>query len=82
MTTAGKPVYSLHGDIYVLSPIFATLYAIISKIEAFKFCQDTRDLEFFGTDTLKVADRESKFAKASVPESGNILKANTSIDYS
>ncbi len=54
MTTAGKPVYSLHGDIYVLSPLFATLYAIISKIEAFKFCQDTRDKEYFGTDTLKL----------------------------
>ena len=31
LTNAGKPVYSLVGDIYTLSPIFATLYAIISK---------------------------------------------------
>ena len=31
LTNAGKPVYSLVGDIYALSPIFATLYAIVSK---------------------------------------------------
>ena len=73
MTTAGKPVFSLHGDIYVLSPLFATLYAIISKIEAFKFIPDTRDKEYFGTDTLRLIDRESKFAKAEIPESGHGL---------
>ena len=31
LTNAGKPVFSLNGDIYSLSPIFATLYAIVSK---------------------------------------------------
>lgn len=37
MTNAGKPVFSINGDIYVLAPIFATLYAIISKMQTFQF---------------------------------------------
>ena len=37
LTNAGKPVYSLHGDIYSLSSVYATLYAIISKMQTFKF---------------------------------------------
>jgi len=35
-TNAGKPVFSSTGDIYHLSPIIATLYAIISKYETFQ----------------------------------------------
>jgi hypothetical protein len=31
LTNAGKPVFTMNGDIYNLSPIFATLYAIVSK---------------------------------------------------
>lgn len=37
LSNAGKPIYSLHGDIYSLSSIYATLYAMISKIQTFKF---------------------------------------------
>ena len=37
ITNAGKPVFSLNGDIYSLSPIFATLYAMISKHQTFRF---------------------------------------------
>lgn len=33
MTTAGKPVFSSHGEIQTLAPIIATLYAMISKVE-------------------------------------------------
>ena len=36
MTTAGKPVFALHGEIQSLAPMFATLYAIISKVETIK----------------------------------------------
>ncbi len=48
-TNAGKPIYSMyvstfvlifisrHGDIYTLSPIIATLYAMLSKIQTYKF---------------------------------------------
>jgi hypothetical protein len=32
MTNSGKPVYSSHGDIYQLSPIIATLYAMLAKL--------------------------------------------------
>ena len=37
LSNAGKPIYSLHGDIYNLSSIYATLYAMISKIQTYKF---------------------------------------------
>ena len=33
MTNSGKPVYSSQGDIYQLSPIIATLYAMLSKLQ-------------------------------------------------
>jgi len=32
ISNAGKPIYSSYGDIYALSSIYATLYAMISKI--------------------------------------------------
>ena len=35
LTNAGKPVYSMVGDIYALAPIFATLYAIVSKAQTY-----------------------------------------------
>ncbi len=57
MTNAGKPVYSMNGDIYQLSPIFATIYAIISKTQTYAFSIDrgvvAPDSDFYGTDTLK-----------------------------
>ena len=37
LTNAGKPVYSMVGDIYTLAPIFATLYAIVSKAQTYQF---------------------------------------------
>lgn len=37
LTNAGKPVYSMVGDIYALAPIFATLYAIVSKAQTYSF---------------------------------------------
>lgn len=56
MTNAGKPVYSMNGDIYQLSPIFATIYAIISKCQTYAFSIDrvveVLDAEFYGTNTL------------------------------
>lgn len=36
LSNAGKPIYALHGDIYNLSSVYATLYAMISKIQTFK----------------------------------------------
>jgi len=32
LTNSGKPVFSWRGDMYVLSSVYATLYAMISKV--------------------------------------------------
>ena len=32
LTNSGKPVFSAYGDIYSLSSLYATLYAIIRKV--------------------------------------------------
>ena len=32
LTNSGKPLFSSKGDIYTLSSIYATLYAMVSKI--------------------------------------------------
>jgi hypothetical protein len=31
LTNSGKPVFSFQGDMYTLSSVYATLYAMISK---------------------------------------------------
>ena len=37
LTNSGKPVFSTSGDIYALSSIYASLYAMISKAQTFEF---------------------------------------------
>ena len=37
LTNSGKPLFSSKGDIYTLSSIYATLYAMVSKIQTFQF---------------------------------------------
>jgi len=32
LTNSGKPVFSYRGDMYTLSSVYATLYAMISKV--------------------------------------------------
>ena len=44
LTNAGKPVYSMVGDIYGLAPIFATLYAIVSKAQTYKFIENAQKM--------------------------------------
>lgn len=39
LTNTGKPVFAAHGDIYTLSSIYATLYAMISKAQTYEFVQ-------------------------------------------
>lgn len=48
LTNAGKPVFTMNGDIYNLSPIFATLYAIVSKAQTYQFKDESK-----GTDELE-----------------------------
>jgi hypothetical protein len=35
LTNSGKPVFAAKGDIYTLSSVYATLYAIISKVQTY-----------------------------------------------
>ena len=37
LTNSGKPVFCAHGNMYTLSSVFATLYAIISKVQTYQF---------------------------------------------
>lgn len=46
LTNTGKPVFAQYGDIYILSSIYATLYAMISKSSTYTFIEgfDANDL--------------------------------------
>ena len=55
LTNAGKPIYAMHGDIYSLSSIFATLYAMISKVQTFRF--EEIDLKLPKRQNSGVSDR-------------------------
>ena len=37
LTNSGKPVFSAYGDMYTLSSVYATLYAMISKVQTYEF---------------------------------------------
>ena len=37
LSNSGKPIFSTHGDIYTLSSVYATLYAMVSKVQTFEF---------------------------------------------
>ena len=37
LTNSGKPVFAAKGDIYTLSSVYATLYAMISKVQTYQF---------------------------------------------
>jgi len=37
LTNSGKPVFSQKADMYVLSSIYATLYAMVSKVQTYQF---------------------------------------------
>jgi hypothetical protein len=43
MSEAGKPIYSRYGDEEVLSPFFATISAIIHKMQSFFVIKAERD---------------------------------------
>lgn len=69
ITNAGKPVFTMNGDIYNLSPIFATLYAIVSKAQTFQFNEESiefinphSDFDKMNPDDL-VEDDESSNAR-------------------
>eukprot|EP00347_Sterkiella_histriomuscorum_P009279 403341817 len=57
-TNAGKPVYSSYGDIYQLSPIIATLYAILSKVHTFEFPEYENPLNAAIPELAKLTQEE------------------------
>lgn len=51
LTNSGKPVFSFQGDMYTLSSIYATLYAMISKTQTYEFKPIVlRDVRFEGEE--------------------------------
>ena len=65
LTNAGKPVYSMVGDVYTLAPIFATLYAIVSKAQTYCFKEDVTDEQKTAT-----AEGPETFLRQSQPGGG------------
>ena len=55
LTNTGKPVFSLHGDIYTLSSIYATLYAMISKSQTYEFVEGYNIQDLMDSQELPVA---------------------------
>lgn len=79
-TNAGKPVYTSHGDIYRLSPIIATLYAIISKIETFSIKNRRHPLESEKKEKTRIAKEMRQSQRLSgARESGNLNESLLSI---
>ena len=60
-TEAGKPVYTRHGDEQVIAPFFATMSAIIPKIQSFFWNnainakEQTNKLKWFEADNFQCA---------------------------
>lgn len=54
LTNSGKPVFAQHGDMYTLSSIYATLYAMISKVQTYRFLEriteESADTAFSSTN--------------------------------
>ena len=66
LTNSGKPVFSWRGDMYVLSSVYATLYAMISKVQTYEFHHI--DLNMKMGDEPQVDVRES-----TAPDHDNII---------
>jgi len=79
-TNAGKPVFTSHGDIYRLSPIIATLYAIISKIETFNIKHRRHPLESEKKEKARLAKEMRQSQRLSgARESGNLNESLLSV---
>ena len=45
LTNSGKPVFSQHADMYTLSSVYATLYAMLSKAQTYQFPEEKEEEE-------------------------------------
>ena len=68
MTNAGKPVYCMHGDVQGLSSIFATLYAILSKLETMTFVKEKVEEPAVVMQNPYAKNPYSPFAKLDKPK--------------
>lgn len=57
LTNTGKPVFSQYGDIYTLSSIYATLYAMISKGSTYEFIEGFNVLDLMDSQEMGIAVR-------------------------
>lgn len=65
LTNSGKPVFSAYGDMYVLSSVYATLYAMISKVQTFEFKHI--DLEVDGRNANRDTLEQQKYYASKEP---------------
>mmetsp|Transcript_24721 Transcript_24721/g.38496 ORF Transcript_24721/g.38496 Transcript_24721/m.38496 type:complete len:86 (+) Transcript_24721:134-391(+) len=59
LSNSGKPIFSAHGDIYTLSSVYATLYAMVSKVQTFEF-QTESVSEMAAGEAKKTVEEEKK----------------------
>ena len=55
LTNTGKPVFATYGDIYTLSSIYATLYAMISKASTYDFIHSVNMNDLLDSQDMGVA---------------------------
>jgi hypothetical protein len=66
LTNSGKPVFAAKGDIYTLSSVYATLYAMISKVQTYSFIDEEeeakhRESQIFEADDMSFStDRNDR----------------------
>ena len=61
LTNSGKPVFSAYGDMYTLSSVYATLYAIVSKAQTYE-CKpiDLTELIDSSGNPILISDTKSE----------------------
>jgi len=67
MSEAGKPIYTRYGDEEVLSPFFATMSAIIPKLQSYFVVQAEKEQ----SNQLRWFD--SKIFKCAILKKGNLF---------
>lgn len=75
LTNSGKPLFSSQGDIYTLSSIYATLYAIVSKVQTFNFQNINLQDEIVDDD-----DDIERLNLNQVKEKSELIQRNLSVE--
>ena len=56
LSNSGKPLFAAHGDIYTLSSVYATLYAMVQKVESFEFLEEESVNEMTAGESKKTIE--------------------------